>query len=93
MAAGARPAARTDSDGSFFTGVAEEHWDVYPHLDEINASRPFAKSTQDRPLHTGGYVRDVYPHLDEINASRSFAKSTQDRPLHTGGYVKSLGTK
>ena len=33
---GAEPARRPDGLGRFFfTGVAEEHWDVYPHLDEI----------------------------------------------------------
>ena len=33
---GAEPARRPDRLGRFFlTGVAEEHWDVYPHLDEI----------------------------------------------------------
>ena len=37
---GAEPARRPDGLGRFFfTGVAEEHWDVYPHLDEITVSR------------------------------------------------------
>ena len=36
---GAEPARRPDGLGRFFfTGVAEENWDVYPHLDEITGN-------------------------------------------------------
>ena len=36
---GAEPAHRPDGLGRFFfTGVAEENWDVYPHLDEITGN-------------------------------------------------------
>ena len=39
---GAEPARRPDGLGRFFfTGVAEEHWDVYPHLDEITVATPW----------------------------------------------------